>query len=404
MRRRYDQDMSAVRSTPPSDAVRHDEELDAEAWNLTRFDPGAVDPAKGHLESTFIKLNDPSSPRALWVKLTIFAPTMRTSGGPPHGRGHAVAETWAIAFDHTGAEDAVAGPPSYRDGPTTKPPVSRHVAVKQTVPVEEARLALSRPVRLEVAGVKFETLSDGRRRLAGEVVHGEARIAFDVTLTPRDLAPLVPFPYARMYEGSFPKTKLVSPIVDALADGEVTVVSPAGTRRWEVNAWPAMQGHNWGTGHADTYAWAHVNSWNELDGKELVLEGFSGRVRLGKKLLTPLVTMIAVRHRGVRYEATSIREMLRTRGTIDQGLRRWTFSARQADATIEGSIVLRTDDTVGLYYPNPNGEMTYCLNSKIAHATLRFAAHDRAPLQLTSDAAALEIGTHDATHGVRMYV
>jgi hypothetical protein len=376
---------------------------DADDWNLTRYDPAKLDPAKGHLESTFIKLNDPSAPRALWVKLTIFAPTARTSGGPAYERGRTVAEAWAIAFDHTAPEDADAGPPSYRDGPARKSAAPRHVAVKQTIPVEDAHLARERPVRLEVASVKYETQGDGRRHLVGEVVHGESRVAFDVMLTPRDLLPLVHFPHPRMYEGAFPKTKLVSPIVDARADGEVNVVSPSGTRHWEVSGWPAMQGHNWGTGHADTYAWAHVNAWNEIEGKELTLEGFSGRVRLGKKILTPLVTMIAVRHRGVRYEATSIREMLRTRGTID-GLRRWTFSAHQADAVIEGSISLRDDDIVGLYYPNPDGEMTYCLNSKIARATLRFAAHDRSPLLLTSDAAALEIGTHDAAHGARMYV
>ena len=371
-------------------------ELDAEAWNVTRYEEATLDPKKGHLESTFIKLNDPTSPRALWVKLTVFSPTTRTSGGPPHQRGQTVAEAWAIAFDHTGEEDAAAGPPSYRAGLARKPAVARHVAVKQTVPIAEARLARQRPIRLQVASVTFETLPGddrNRRRLVGEVVHGEARIAFDVVLTPRDLAP----------QWAFPKSKLVSPIVDALADGEVTVRSAAGARRWEVSSWPAMQGHNWGTGHADTYAWAHVNAWNESEGNELTLEGFSGRVRLGKKILTPLVTRIAVRHRGVRYEATSIREMLRTRGALE-GLRRWTFSARQADAVIEGSITLRDDDIVGLYYPNPDGEMTYCLNSKIARATLRFSPHDRAPLILTSDAAALEIGTHDGAHGARMYV
>ena len=394
--------MSAAARTPSSSTP---DALDAEGWNLTRYDPATFDPAKGHLESTFIKLNDPSAPRALWVKLTVFAPTTRTSGGPAYERGRTVAEAWAIAFDHTGEEDAHAGPPSYRDGPTHKLPAPRHVAVKQTVPVEEAHLARERPVRLEVASVKYETIAGDerqRRRLVGEVVHGEARVAFDVTLTPRDLSPLVHFPHPRLYRGAFPKTKLVSPIVDALAEGEVTVVSATGTRRWEVTSWPAMQGHNWGTGHADTYAWAHVNAWNEPEGREVVLEGFSARVRLGKKLLTPLVTMIAVRHRGVRYEAT-LREMLRTRGSIE-GLRRWSFSARQADATIEGSLSLRDDDIVGLYYPNPDGEMTYCLNSKIARATLRFCAHDRAPLMLTSDGAALEIGTHDAAHGARMYV
>lgn len=371
-----------------------DPDLDAEAWNLTRFDPRSVDPRRGHVESTFLKLNDPHAPRALWVKLTVFAPTERTSGGPPHERGRTVAEAWAIAFDHA-ADDAP--PASYRAAGDKRTRGPRHVAVKRTVPVEQATLARTRPFRLEAAGVSF----DGTR-LHGAIEHGRARIRFDVTLAPRDRAPFVPFPLPAMYRGTFPKSKLVSPIFDARAEGEVVVEGTGDTRVWEVRDWPAMQGHNWGVGHADLYAWAHCNAWNEPEGRELVFEGFSGRVKVSR-FTTPLVTIVAVRCRGVRYEARTPAELVRARGAIDR-LRRWTFGGKQAGATIEGELELDDDDTVGLYYPNPTGEMTYCLNSKIARATLRFTPPGRAPMVLTSRAAALEIGTHDASHGIRMYV
>jgi hypothetical protein len=65
-------------------------------------------------------------------------------------------------------------------------------------------------------------------------------------------------------------------------------------------------------------------------------------------------------------------------------------------------VEARTDDMVGLYYANPDGAMTYCLNSKLASARVRFEPKGRAPLTLTSRAAALEVGTRDADHGVRM--
>jgi hypothetical protein len=369
---------------------------DAESWNLARFDPALVDPKRGHVESTFIKLNDPAAPRALWVKFTIFAPTEKTSGGPPHDRGRTVAEAWAIAFDRTVVDGP---PPSYRDGSTAVRGggPSRHVAAKRTVPIEQAFFTRARPYRVEVAGVEF----DGQR-LHGEIAHGHARIRFDVTLDVRDRAPFVPFPLPAMYRGAFPKSKLVSPIFDARANGEVIVEASGASRSWEVRDWPAMQGHNWGAGHADLYAWAHINAWNEPDGRDVVFEGFSGRVKIGR-IRTPLVTMIGLRHRGVRYEARLPGELLRAHGRIDK-LRKWTFGAKQAGATIEGELEIRDEDTVGLYYPNPTGEMTYCLNSKIARADVRFTPRGRAPIHLTSDAAALEIGTHDASHGIRMYV
>ncbi len=377
-------------------ATLQSNDLDAESWNLARFDPQHVNPEKGHVESTFIKLNDPNSPRALWVKMTIFAPTARASGGPPHERGRTVAEAWAIAFDRTVAEGP---PPSYREAgaPVRPAAISRHVAAKQTVPIEEATLTRVRPYRLAVAGVSF----DGHR-LQGEVVHGHARIRFDLTLTVRDPAPFVPFPFPAMYRGAIPKSKPVSPIFDARANGEIIVEGSGPTRTWEVRDWPAMEGHNWGVGHADLYAWAHINSWNEPEGREVVFEGFSGRVRIGR-FTTPLVTIVGLRHRGVRYEARLPSELLRARGKIEK-LRKWSFGAKQAGATIEGELEVRDEDTVGLYYPNPTGEMTYCLNSKIARADVRFTPRGRAPIHLTSNAAALEIGTHDASHGIRMYV
>ncbi|MFI5298529.1 MAG: tocopherol cyclase family protein [Polyangiales bacterium] len=349
--------------------------LDAESWNLTRFDARTLDPRKGHLESTFLKLNDPGSGRALWVKLTIFAPTSRASGGDPREPGRTIGEAWAIAFDPKG-----------------------HVAVKAVVPIEEATLSPRRPYRLGIAGVSY----DGRR-VVGEITHGTSKLRFDVELEPVDGAPLVHFPSAFLYRAPLPKSKLVSPIVDARARGFVEIVRSGVSDRWTVERWPAMQGHNWGTAHADLYAWGHCNAWNEPEGEGVVLEGFSAKVKLGGVVTSPLITLVALRHHGARFEIAHVRELGRASGSIEE-LRVWRFACEQAGARIEGTFELRTEDTVGLYYPNPSGEMTYCLNSKIARAELVFQALQRPAIKLTSNAAALEIATHDADHGVKMYV
>jgi hypothetical protein len=46
--------------------------------------------------------------------------------------------------------------------------------------------------------------------------------------------------------------------------------------------------------------------------------------------------------------------------------------------------------------------MTYCLNSKIARGRLRIELPGKPALELRTDSAALEIGTKDPNHGVRM--
>jgi hypothetical protein len=46
--------------------------------------------------------------------------------------------------------------------------------------------------------------------------------------------------------------------------------------------------------------------------------------------------------------------------------------------------------------------MTYCLNSKIARGHVRLEVAGRPTIEATTRAAALEIGTRDPDHGVKM--
>ncbi len=71
---------------------------------------------------------------------------------------------------------------------------------------------------------------------------------------------------------------------------------------------------------------------------------------------------------------------------------------------VRAELAAETDDFVGLHYPNPSGAMTYCLNTKIARTRLELRLPGAAPMIATSRAGALEIGTRDAQHGVRMFL
>lgn len=321
-------------------------------WNAVRCREGST---HGHVESYFLKLNDAEGRRALWVKATILV----RAGGVPR-----VAEAWAIAFDREG----------------------RHVAVKQVVPLAEAHFDES-GLDVAVAGLR---LTPGR--VHGEVTSGGERIAFDLRFT-MNVAPLVPFPSARMYEARLPSSKLVSPHPDSRFEGSYTVAGST----VEVNDWHGMQGHNWGTRHAELYAWSHCNQWEGHD--DLVLEGVTARVKVGPVLAPPL-SIVCVRHRGVRYDFNAPLALVRARGTIE--LRRWTFSAKTSLATVSGELWADTEDFVGLSYENPDGAITHCLNSKIARGRIRLSVRGRPDIEALTRAAALEIGTKDPAHGVTM--
>ena len=62
----------------------------------------------------------------------------------------------------------------------------------------------------------------------------------------------------------------------------------------EVDGWRGMQGHNWGTRHTELYAWGHCNDWEGHD--DLVLEGVTACVKVGRILAPPLTVVCVTPH------------------------------------------------------------------------------------------------------------
>ena len=332
-------------------------------WNGTRYRADGRD----HIESFFVKATAPDAGRAIWLKATIWA-----SAAEPD---RAVAEGWAIAFDHRGDQ-------------------RRNVAVKHTIPFGEASLS-NRDLAIDwqLSG------SDDRLELrpgatSGVITTGDDRIEWQLSFAGDD-RPMVAFPHARMYTGPLPKTKQVTPYPDVRMDGWVQVRD----ERWAIESWAGMQGHNWGSRHTELYAWCHCNHWEQ--DTELTLEAMSGRVRVGPVLL-PMLSVVGVRYRGQDFPFNSLRQTVTTRA--DVGMRRYAFSAQGKSGHIEGLLEAEVDDFVGLYYRNPQGPTTHCLNSKLATGRIRFEPRGQAPIELATRAAALEVGTLRADHGVKMHV
>jgi hypothetical protein len=320
-----------------------------------KYDPRAP---RGHMESWFLKGNDPVGRRAVWLRWTIWASAAAPS--------RAVAEAWAIAF---GA----------RPG---------HVATKSSVPFEQARFSPG-GVDVELDGC---TLTP--RGARGRVESGGRSIAYDLRIESLE-PPMEYLPARWMYEASWPKQKFASLSPNARITGTVSVDGEP----WSVEGWPAMLGHTWGQGHSPVYAWGHCNAWD--DGDDVVLDGFSARVKTGP-VLSPMLTVACVRHHGVRYDLNRVASLVRNSGNVSA--RRWRFHAHGPRADVHGELWADTEDFVGLFYPNPDGAQLYCLNSKIAHAEVTLRIDGRAPKALRSSRAALEIMTSDPHHGVRMHV
>lgn len=322
-----------------------------------RYRPGAP---RGHVESWFLKANEPDGRRALWLRCTIFA-------RPPLAP---VAEAWAIAFDrHRG-----------------------HVAVKSTTLLESARFSKD-GVDVEVDGCALSL-----ERARGALASGRGSLAWDLALGAPLAAPVIHFASRAMYRDALPpSSKVVTPLSDARAAGTVRVDRGGGdVDAWEIADWPMMLGHNWGRGNAELYAWTHCNAWDVPD---LAFEAMSARVRIGP-LLSPMATSAFVRWQGKSWDLSSVRALTKNRGAIS--LRRWEMTGGDGAIEIACDVAAENDDIVGLHYPNPVGPITHCLNTKLARARLELRFPNGRIVTATSRAAALEIGTIEPDHGIRM--
>jgi len=69
-----------------------------------------------------------------------------------------------------------------------------------------------------------------------------------------------------------------------------------------------------------------------------------------------------------------------------------------------GEVYANPRETAGLYYRNPNGTVTHCLNSKLATARLVLKRRGCRDVLLETRQAALELGCPDRCFGVEMLV
>jgi hypothetical protein len=285
-------------------------------------------PTHGGVESYFLRANHPTEPRAIWLKATVLVPD---AGAP-------VAEAWVAVFDH-----------------------DRAYAIKQTVPLARATFASGDTVRVAIAGCTFELGPTGGH-VTGTLAHGDHATTWNLAYTavPELSAPLCPYPSRRMIDGSFPKSKLLTPVPCARFSGTIDDEP--------VTDWFGMQGHNWGKSHAFEYAWGQC-VFTAADGApHALVEGFTGRIKLGP-VITPRLSSLVVRRGAREYRFDRVFRPWRQTAELDG--RKWTLRIRGEDG--EAVLAMHADPArmVCLGYQNPDGALSYCLNSKLAKTVLR---------------------------------
>jgi len=293
------------------------------------------DGSRGHVESYFLRANDPSRPRALWLKTTIFAPL----------EGPAEVESWLVLFD--GARSV---PVAGRETSTLGP--GAFVATEDGTRVAACRLAVDLAAR-------------GSARGAVRTAAGDARV--ELTWSPASSPVAGPLSLLRprlLREGPFPRSKLLTPYPYLVCSGHIE----AAGERVLVDGWPGMQGHNWGREHAFEYAWGQCLFPRAGALPDVMVEGFSAKVRVGGRL-TPRVSCLVVRRGEEALRFDRLFDLWRQQAEV--GADRWSLVMQGADGEARLEMDAAERPMACLGYRNPDGRASYCFNSKLASVRLR---------------------------------
>lgn len=309
---------------------------------------------RGHYESFYLKAADPAGGRSIWIRHTVHKRPGRELEG-------AVWMTWF---------DAGRGSP---------------VAAKEQVATDG--VTVPRDAYIRVGGAE---IAPGG--MQGEVAGGGVEASWSLRFADHAEA-FHHFPSERMYEGPLPRTKLLSPHPSLTVDGILEVDG----ERIELDRWPGMIGHNWGTEHAESWIWIHAATEDRGNGPGYVDIG-AGRVRLGP-WLTPWIVNGQILEGGERLRLGGLQRIRRTKLAAQPT--RCTFAVPGDGFVVRGVVGAPAERFVGWVYADPVGDDHHALHCSIADIDLTIERRRRPPVPINvTGAATYELGTRDTGHGI----
>jgi hypothetical protein len=303
-------------------------------------------------ESFYLRAVSPREPVGAWIRHTVHKPP----GGSAQG------SVWCTVFD------ARRGAPfmDKRGGLTPSVPVGGWIAIG-----EDARMG---------PGEARGGCGDARWSLA--FGSGEPALAH--------LSP------AWLYRSPLPRTKLTSPAPAAIFDG---VLEIPGRDPIELEGWPGMVGHNWGSEHAERWIWLHGIDFEGAP--EAWLDVALGRVRLGASL-TPWVASGALSLDGVRHRIGGLRA---GRLEVAESVEGCTVGVGgERKLHLRARVDVPRGTAAGWRYADPDSGEHDVVNCSISSLELEVDLPGAAAPRVLRSAhgCAYELGMRERDHGVAM--
>ena len=308
---------------------------------------------RGHYESFYIKACRPGGGQGLWIRHTVH----KRPGAEPN------ASIWFVLFDR----DA--------EGPR---------ATKVTVPAAE----LSTPAGswIKVAGAEI-----GPGRASGAISTDALEASWELTFS-GDAEPCRYLPADWLYEAPVPRTKFVAPFPDASFTGRLEIDG----NTIELDAWPGMIGHNWGSEHAERWVWLEGTGF-EGSG-ETYFDAGAARIKLGSRT-TPWVPSGMLVLDGERHRLGGLGKV--RSASVVESAGECAFVLPGKDVVVRGRVSAPRKDFVGWVYADPDGPEHNTINCSVAdlELTIERPAVPARELRLAAGAA-YELGMRETDHGI----
>ncbi len=307
----------------------------------------------GHYESFYIKACRPGGGQGVWIRHTVH----KRPGAEPN------ASIWFVLFDREA------------EGPR---------ATKATVPGGE----------LSVPGEGWIRVADaeiGPGRARGAVGGDNLTAAWDLSFS-GDAEPCKYLPSDRLYETRLPKTKFVAPYPDARFDGRLEIDGDT----IELDGWPGMIGHNWGSEHAERWVWLEGSGFAGSPGT--YFDAGAARLKLGP-WTTPWVPSGMLMLEGEPHRLGGFGHI---RGaTIEESAGECRFVLPGKDVVVRGRLAAPKKDFVGWIYADPDGPEHQTINCSVADLELTVERPSLPALRLDLPAGgAYELGMRETDHGI----
>jgi hypothetical protein len=307
----------------------------------------------GHYESFYIKACRPGGGQGIWIRHTVH----KRSGAEPN------ASIWFCLFDREA------------EGPR---------ATKVTVPAAE----LSAPAG---SWIKVDGAEIGPGRARGAVDTDAVKASWELTFS-GDAEPCKYLPSDRLYETRLPKTKFVAPFPDARFSGHLEIDGET----IELDGWPGMIGHNWGTEHAERWVWLEGTGFADSPGT--YFDAGAARIKLGP-WTTPWIPSGMLMLEGEEHRLGGFGQI---RGaTIEASPGECSFVLPGKDIVVRGKVSAPKKDFVGWVYADPKGPEHHTINCSVSDLELTVERPALAPLHLfLPGGGAYEFGMRETDHGI----